>query len=221
MNNKSLWLVVAFHACLFYAVVKSSSIFAIGWKGLFAASESLLPTGAAFVFVVVVNGLLSADMKARIVFLRWNSALPGHRAFSRHMHSDPRISPEHLSATLGKRLPKTPADENRAWYAMYREIRDLPEVLQAHRDFLFMRDFCAISFLMLVAFGLLSATLAPRTIAIYYALFLFLQFVVVGHVARTYGIRFVCTVLAIHSVNSGAPRQRATKAATERAGDKP
>jgi hypothetical protein len=91
---------------VFYTVVQSGAIATAGWKGIFTATSNLLPIGFAFIVTSVTNGLLSANMKARLVFLRWMYALPGHRAFSKYALADPRIDLARLKKSLGNKLPE-------------------------------------------------------------------------------------------------------------------
>lgn len=75
-----------------------------------------------------------------------------------------------------------------------------PEVQHIHREFLFMRDYTGFSALFIVGLGAAMFFIAQSwTVALSYILLLLLQFMVVRHVAATYGVRFVCTVLAIKS----------------------
>jgi len=53
-----------------------------GLSAAFKDAQNLVPIGWALVIATVLNGLVSADAKAMLVFLRWHHALPGHRAFS-------------------------------------------------------------------------------------------------------------------------------------------
>ena len=73
-------------------------------------------------------------------------------------------------------------------------------VHEAHRAWLFSRDLAAYSFMFLIIFGtttLLSDT--PWTIMWRYLLGLTVQYVVTMAAARTYGVRFVRTALAVAS----------------------
>src|SRR5712671_5918274 len=56
----------------------------------------------------IVNGLLSAETKARLVFLRMKDALPGHRAFSKYAASDPRVDISNLKKICGNKFPDDP-----------------------------------------------------------------------------------------------------------------
>jgi hypothetical protein len=215
-NRWQLWLTIALNAVVFYAVVQSDAITATGWKGLLAAAPDLLPVGFAFIVTSVANGLLSANMKARLVFWRWAHALPGHRAFSKYAPADPRIDLDHLKKYLGNKLPEGPEAENKVWYRMFKEVEAAPEVSHIHREFLFMRDYTGFSALFLVGLGIATLFLVQSwKVALTYWLVLLLQFIVVRHVAATYGARFVCTVLALKSAQLAASSPRKRKASGE------
>jgi hypothetical protein len=76
-----------------------------GFQAAITGAGNLLPVGLAVVVTTVANGLLSAELKARLVFLRWKHALPGHRAFSVYAKNDPRIDFVRLQRALGNKLP--------------------------------------------------------------------------------------------------------------------
>ena len=212
-NRWQLWLTIALNAVVFYTVARSDAIATAGWKGLVTAATNLLPVGFAFIVTSVANGLLSANMKARLVFLRWTHALPGHRAFSKHAPADPRIDLDRLKKYLGNKLPEGPEAENKAWYRIFKEVEAEPEVQHIHREFLFMRDYAGFSALFLVGLGVAALVLVQSwKVALTYCLVLLLQFIVVRHVAATYGTRFVCTVLAVKSAKLAVSRPRNTKA---------
>ena len=211
-NRWQLWLTIALNAVVFYTVARSDAIATPGWKGLFTAATNLLPVGFAFIVTSVANGLLSANMKARLVFLRWTHALPGHRAFSKHAPADPRIDLDRLKKSLGNKLSEGPEAENKAWYRIFKEVEAAPEVQHIHREFLFMRDYAGFSALFLVGLGVAALVLVQSLkVALTYCLVLLLQFIVVRHVAATYGTRFVCTVLAVKSAKLAVSNPKAPK----------
>src|ERR1700730_9284409 len=51
---------------------------------------------------IVLSGVLGDTWKARLVFWRWNNPLPGCRAFSELLASDPRIDVASLRSRLGE-----------------------------------------------------------------------------------------------------------------------
>ena len=105
------------------------------------------------IVTTVANGLISAEAKARLVFLRWRHALPGHRAFSKYAASDPRIDVAKLKKVCGNKFPEDPVEQNRTWYRLYKAVEGNPSVVQVQRDFLLMRDYAALAALFAVVFG--------------------------------------------------------------------
>lgn len=196
-NRWQLWLVVAVNSLFLYGMVQTNAIKVNGLRAVFTDANNLLPIGFAFVISTVLNGVLSAENKARLVFLRWRHALPGHRAFSEYATSDPRIDVEALTKLRGSAFPADPVDQNRAWYRMYKTVEKEPSVQQVHRDFLLLRDYTGLCTLFIVFSGAAGLYAIPSTkIGLLYLAFLVLQYVVVRHAASNYGIRFVTTVLA-------------------------
>ena len=189
INVVAFWVVVVWHANLsqIVAVLESVSL----KEGLLGLTSSV----GAF----VLDGLLSADAKARVVYWRLRHPLPGSRAFSEHLRTENRADPDSLENSWG-RLPSDPAQQNRLWYRIYRSVEEESRVREAHRSWLFSRDLASHAFLFAVLFGvgaLISD--APWNTAVTYLVALALQFTVAVAAARTYGVRFVCTVLAVAS----------------------
>jgi hypothetical protein len=211
-NRWQLWLTIAVNALAFYLFVQAKAFSVSGWQGVFENAAVLLPAGFAFIVTSVANGLLSADMKARLVFLRWHYALPGHRAFSKYGPADPRIDMNQLKRLLGN-LPDAPQAENKLWYRAFKEVENTPEVAHIHREFLFMRDYTGFAALFLLGLGIASVFFMPswKTTLVYFCA-LVLQFFIVRNVAATYGVRFVCTVLAIKSAKPATAAPRKPKA---------
>ncbi|MER8689990.1 hypothetical protein NKJ36_30815 [Mesorhizobium sp. M0142] len=198
-----LWLTIAANFALFYGVAQSDALAVSGIKGLLVGAANLLPVGLALIVTSVANGLLNAAAKARLVFLRWHFALPGHRAFSRHGPTDPRIDMSRLKDSLGDTFPRTPGDENRLWYRFYKDVESETAILHAHREFLFTRDYAAFSFLFLFGFGTAAVFMVQSLrVSFIYCAVLLLQFLVVRHSAATYGVRLVTTVLARHAAKT-------------------
>lgn len=196
-NRFHLWLIIAANCLIFYGASQSEQIALSGLSALLNGAAHLLPVGLTVVVTTVVNNLLSDKMKARLVFLRWAHALPGHRAFSKYGKNDPRVDMMRLQRALGNKMPTDPEEENRAWYKFYLELQNVSAVQHVHRDFLLLRDYAGIAALFLLAFGTTACfTVRPAQVLAFYLVFLFGQFALVRHAAATNGIRFVCTVLA-------------------------
>lgn len=202
-NLWKLWTVLASNTVFLYGIVQANTIAVGGLRVVFTGLGNLAPVGMAIVVATVVNGLLRPEVKARLVFLRWRHALPGHRAFSRLAPADPRIDLTGLERLHGRPLPTEPDEENRVWYRMYKTVENEPAVLQAHRDFLFLRDYAGMAVLLFTVFGAagLYAIASPK-IAVFYLLILALQYVIVRQAAANCGIRMVTTVLAAKATES-------------------
>jgi hypothetical protein len=121
---------------------------------LIMKAANVLPLGLAVVIVTVINGLLSPNAKARIVFLRWRHALPGHRAFSELAPKDPRIDMSRLKKACGNTLALDPDEQNKVWYRLYKTIEKHPSIEHVQRDFLLMRDYACFVALAIIAFSL-------------------------------------------------------------------
>jgi hypothetical protein len=196
-NRIYVGLIIAVNSLLLYAVAQESTISVAGLKALLTESTNLLPVGFALIVTTVANGLLSADTKARLVFLRLKHALPGHKAFSKYAASDPRVDISSLKKICGNKFPEDPVEQNRTWYRLYKTVEGNPSVLQVQRDFLLMRDYVGLAALFVVVFGAVALVEVPSwRVSLTYCLFLVMQLVLVRQAASTYGIRFVTTVLA-------------------------
>jgi hypothetical protein len=208
-NRWQIWIIVAVNSLFLYGVVRANAIKLDGLSAAFKDAEKLVPVGLALVIAAVLNGLVSADAKARLVFLRWHHALPGHRAFSVYAVRDPRIDVSALEKLHGTALPVDPVEQNRAWYRVYKTMENDAAVRQVHRDFLLLRDYTGLAAVFIVFYGAAALYAVPsmRT-AITYLFVLLAQFAVVRQGAANYGIRFVTTVLARWVTKTPAPKNR-------------
>lgn len=159
------------------------------WKALGSAALA----GAA---VSILNGLTPASMKFRLVFWRWTNPLPGSRAVE-HLKRDPRIDRLAFERQFGS-LPADPAAQNAAWYRIFRTVQGDPAVSQTHEDFLFARDYAALSALFILVFGCVALYAIPAGESRWiYLGCLAMQYVLVTCAARNYGTRLVTTTVAV------------------------
>jgi hypothetical protein len=199
-NRWQLWIIIAANSLFLCGVIQANAIRLDGLRGVFSDAQKLLPLGFALAIATVLNGVLSAEIKARLVFLRWHNVLPAHRAFSEYANIDPRIDPESLIKVIGDPHPVEAVAQNRAWYRLYKTVETDPSVRQVHRDFLLLRDYVGLCALFIVFYSLVGMYAIPsKTIGILYFVLLCLQYLVVRQSAANYGIRFVTTVLALKS----------------------
>jgi hypothetical protein len=149
---------------------------------------------------IVLNAVLGDLWKARLVFWRWKNPLPGCRAFSVTMVTDPRIDAARLRSRLST-VPSEPKDQNAAWYRLYKAHADKVTILEAHRVYLLTRDMAALAalFALSLALGAFMSA-AGWKLALLYSAFLLAQYLIVATSARNYGNRFVANVLAEESL---------------------
>ncbi len=196
-NRWQIWLIVAVNTVFLCALVQVDAIQAVNFRTIFESTESFLSPALAIIVSTALNGLLSADNKARLVFLRWRYALPGHRAFTQYGKFDPRIDLDKLTEAQGIMVPTDPTEQNQLWYRLYKTVENSPAVLQTHRDFLLMRDYTGLAALFVPFLGAIGFyAIASITTSCVYSLCLLGQYLVVRQAAAHYGIRMVATVLA-------------------------
>lgn len=160
----------------------------------------LAVSGAAPVLVLLLSSLLSSQAKAVIVFWRLRDALPGHRAFSVHAQSDPRIDLSALRKNAGG-FPDGAREQNAAWYRLYKKVENDVVVAQAHRHYLLFRDLAAVSLLLVpVAMGTLFFLHGKTVLAWSSGTLFAVQYAMTALAARHNGVRLVTNVLALHAV---------------------
>lgn len=196
-ENRPMLVVVLFSNLAFFALVlTTNSIVFADAVVAFNAWQSLLPAGLGLVICGVINELLSPTAKARIVFWRWKYPLPGSEAFSRYAPADQRVDMERLRKKVGK-LPTSPDDQNAAWYQLYKKVSGAAPIIDAHKAFLFGRDYAAMALLMLFVLGSVVVwQVRPIETAVFYILILTAQYLLVRVAAVNAARRLVTNVLA-------------------------
>jgi hypothetical protein len=198
---------IVFSAAVTYGVIQLEGINAIAtsWQaGSKTIGSVAAPLVIALAITTVLSGLLSSELKARIVFGRWSHPLPASRAFSHYLKKDPRIDFDALVQKLGQQ-PTEPTEQNSLWYRrIYKAVQNDPIILEVHKDFLFCRDYAALSLLFLIFLGSagIYAISSTSTVIIYLSC-LTIQFVASMLAARNYGIRFVTTSAAVWQKATG------------------
>jgi hypothetical protein len=196
-NRLSLYVVMLANLCFFYLVAQNNTILSGSWFNLFRNVGTAVPAGLGLILTGVLNAQLSAEMKSRVVFVRWRNSLPGCAAFSRYAKNDVRINFSAIQHLCGP-LPEDPREQNALWYKLYKSVDSEPSVVQVHRAFLFTRDYACIALMLAVVLGFIGFFQIPsKSIATLYFFALVLQFLVASQAARNHGRRFVTTVLAI------------------------
>lgn len=147
---------------------------------------------------VVLTGQLEAIPKARLIFLRWNSPLPGGEAFTHWLNSDARID---VAAVKWKHhpLPADRAEQNRLWYKLYKAVASDGAVEDSSKHYLLCRDATFVALVMgLICTGALHLLGAEtRTTATFGGISL-LAFLMFLRAARLAGGRLVKQVLILN-----------------------
>ncbi len=145
---------------------------------------------------LVLDGIVSADTKAILVYLRRRNPLPGGRAFTKYGPADKRVDMKALERGYGP-FPVVASEQNQLWYKLFKGVESHPSVSQAHRTSLLTRDLASLSFALAPLGAILGAAFqvgaGPWTVLVSV---LTLQFIVLRQVAANAGRRFVTTVLA-------------------------
>jgi hypothetical protein len=183
-----LILALAFHAAL--QDIASSKLMLLR-----STLSVLLPIPA-----LILSSLIPADQKAILIFWRLKHALPGARAFTQHAQTDPRIDVVGLRKNVGE-FPSDERAQNAKWYGLYKLVAGEPSVIESHKNYLLFRDIASMSLLLVPAVPLAMWIWQAGATQVQISAVLFLaQYLLSALAARTTGIRFVQTVMAIHSV---------------------
>lgn len=197
-NNWKLGLTVAVNSLFYYGVLQADAISVSGFSALLKDALTLVPVGIGGIIATVLNSLPSADVKAALVYWRLKHALPGHRAFSVYADRDTRINKNKLLKSFKGKLPFEPETQNAEWYKLYKSVRNDVVVSEAHRSFLFLRDYVALSAMFIVIYGLTGLYFIETKKVAYCSLgILVLQYLIVRQAAHNAGVRMVTNVLAL------------------------
>jgi hypothetical protein len=157
-----------------------------------------LGVSIAPLLLFLLNGLMSSHQKAVLVFWKLKNPLPGSEAFSKLSKNDTRIDRAKLKNVYGS-LPKSPIEQNKLWYKIYKKNISNTIVSDSHRAFLLARDLTSLCILFVIFLGIPVLIKGQWPIALYYFVYLLLQYVVIVIGAQNRGKRFVTNVLAIES----------------------
>ncbi|HAL83836.1 MAG TPA: hypothetical protein DCO83_17660 [Mucilaginibacter sp.] len=206
-NLPSLWVFFSFEVAVLLSLFYFDNFSAVS-----ANFHSLLNIRTSSVLIsplvlFVVNGLLSSDQKAALVFWRIKNILPGCRAFSVHGKNDFRVDLKRLESIHGP-LPVDPKEQNLLWYKIYQSQRKDSLVQTSHQRFLLARDIVAISFLFIPLVGVPFIFLGKQPLNWFYLCLLIFQYLLLMVTARNYGCRFVTNVLAGESLKKVVARKK-------------
>jgi hypothetical protein len=172
-----------------------------------ALLTSVTAMSIAGIMVVIISGVASPLVKARIVEWFEKYPMPGYRAFTAKMLADPRINREVLKKGLHG-FPEEGITSNEKWYVIYKRHENAPSVMQAQKAYLLTIEMSFIAFIAMVLIVGIEVVLLlvptfhpinkPIELLPFVGLFV-VQFLVIAWAANTYGINFVRNVLAEES----------------------
>jgi len=198
-NKPNLILFIAWNVIVLL-VVLSSPIYLNDGEEI---ARKILSEDSLFMFfspllLIVLNGILSSRLKVFMVFWRWKNGLPGCRAFSRYIHSDPRINTDSLCNKHGELL-SDPVKQNNLWYSFLDKHKENIIVKDSHKAYLLTRDMTAISSVFMLGIVVIILSGAEIQIKLLSSIYYVMQYLILMLVARNYGKRFTCNVLTIES----------------------
>ncbi len=148
-NSRSIY-------CIMVASLAASAFFQFGGPSASNLIELAIAGSGSLVIsavLVMVANLLPQAIKHKLIFTRFKNELPGGRV-DRLCKNDPRLE----YGLIENRWPEVfangidSATRNSRWYQqIYKPVKDVAEVLQAHRSFLLYRDTFTGLLLILVA----------------------------------------------------------------------
>lgn len=200
-NAAYLWSFIGINIAVFLSLIVSRQFAGSSIEqfwGRVTAKDGII-AACIPLLAIVLSGALSDAGKARLVFWRWRNPLPGCRAFTELIGTDPRIDVPALKRKLGE-LPHDPQAQNALWYRLYKGRRTEIKISEAHRFYLLTRDMATISalFVALFSMGVIAGSVGWKVTALYTGA-LIAQYLLVATAARNYGTRFVLNVLTEES----------------------
>lgn len=197
-NSKLIWVFFSFNIVLFY-LLGFSQFFGIDNFDI----KSFITVRGVWILLVplilfILNGIISSDLKASLIFWKWNNPLPACRAFSHYADKDDRIDKNYLIKKYTT-LPTNAKDQNSLWYKIYKTHQENPIVKKSHKDFLLARDIGSISVLLLIFCGITMLFVNTKNYKWLYFGFLLVQYLIFTIIAQNHGKRFVCNTLAIET----------------------
>ncbi|MEN2282228.1 hypothetical protein AAGF08_08820 [Algoriphagus sp. SE2] len=197
-NTPQLWVFVIGNICILFWMIFPTYLNELSKEIDVLAFLKILGYAIAPILLFLLNGLVSSDQKAVLVFWRFKDPLPGAEAFTNLSKKDYRINREKLKEIYGV-LPKRPKDQNKLWYKIYQKNSSNLIIQASQGGFLLARDLTSLSVLFGLFLGIPVLIIGNWPINFFYFGVLILQYLVVCRVAQIKGRRFVNNVLAIES----------------------
>lgn len=195
-NNKYLWSFILFNTLLFLIAFFDYDFRYTTIKSIL--DEFTLKNGFIIflspVVSIVLNGLLTSNQKAVIVFWKIKYPLPSERVFSSMIHNDPRLDLKVLKQKYDA-IPTDPIEQRQLWYKIYKKNQNGLIVLDSHKAFLLTRDLCTLAFIFLILFSIVILFSSSNHKLLFIG-YMSIQYLLLSLSARNYGNKFTLNVLA-------------------------
>lgn len=201
LGNIIIYLIFTFGADIFLYIPNATNMIYINF---------LFDSGIIFlvlaVLTFILNGLISSNSKASLVFWKKENGYPGYNIFTNLSDEDSRIDKSILINKFG-RLPEKPYEQNRLWYNIYKKYEFDPMIFDSQRNFLISRDLTCLSFIYILTFPIVAVIQQyffniPFNWLLLYVGILIIEYMVLMKVSRNYGNRFALNVLAKATINN-------------------
>lgn len=205
-NRKSLVGFILVNVVLFSLLSSNFVIDITGIKDLI--SNPLDPRISSVILLfglsIILEGILSSNLKAIIVFNRIKNPLPGCRVFTEIAPKDNRINMQKLTARYDNKLPSEPSSQNSEWFRLYKIFENVEVVEDSHKSFLLTRDLLALSIIMFVLSTVLHIFIGTSFQNIVYSVAIYIVIIIITKIsAYNYGNRFANNVL-VAFINSNS-----------------
>jgi len=170
-----------------------------GWKNIL--EKVMNPThimGVLLIpFCIIIEAIISSEIKHKFIFLKFHNPLPGCRAFTEIAPKDDRIDMEKLKKLFPTGIPTDEREQNSTWYGFYKKHSEDLSVYHAQRSFLLTRDMAILTYLFLptsIIAHTIWGTYLSKILMHVILLLAILIFTVIA--SQNYGKRFVANVIA-------------------------
>ena len=197
-NRKSLVGFILVNVILFSLLSNNFIIDITGTKDLISnpLDPRILSVILLFGLSIILEGILSSNLKAIIVFNRIKYPLPGYRVFTEIASRDNRINLQKLTERYNNKLPSEPAAQNSEWFRLYKLYEKVDVVEESHKSFLMTRDLLALSIILLILSTILHFALGTSALNIIYSTIIYAALIIIFKIsAKNYGNRFTANVI--------------------------
>ena len=197
-NRKTLVGFILINVILFSVLSNNFFIDTTGIKDLISSAldPKILLVILLFGLSIILEGILSSNIKAIIVFNRIKFPLPGCRIFTDIAYRDHRIDMKKLKGIYNNNLPSEPESQNSEWFRLYKLYEKVEVIEESHKSFLLTRDLLALSIILIILSTVLHIIVGTDFQNIMYSITIYIVLIIVFKIsAYNYGNRFTANVI--------------------------